>query len=149
MRGGTRRCEQHWVSLLASPTVPDDEVRSDLPASSAVLAPTSSRYQLVAHGRAIRLLVVVAMRQVGNHKERPPRRQGVPTEGDTSEDAPGRDVLGDTGEAGEEQEAAQSVAAGQGLGHLVELQGDKLDVEAHVEATLAPVLAAAGGLPVV
>ena len=74
-------------------------------------------------------------------EERPPEREGVPTEGDTAEDVPEECALEDTGETGEEPKAAWSMAASHSPGESVELQGDELDGKAHIGAALARVLA--------
>ena len=135
------------MGVVIAPSA-DDETRLELAANSVILTPTSSRYRLTARGGSIQLVVVACTQRVPHTAKRQPMWQGVPTEGDKAEDVTEGGVPVAMGEAVEEPGAVpQSVAAERGPGESVEPRGDELDVEAHVGAALARVLAAAGGPP--
>ena len=126
----------------------DGEERLSPAVGNAVLAPTSISYHLANRGGDPRLLVVVGTRKDAGTGEREPEQHGVVVEGDTAGGTSGGGAQGAAEAATEEKPgAALPEATGQDPSGLEERQGGELDVEAHVGAALARILAAAGDPP--
>ena len=107
----------------------DDEVRLELAATIAVLAPTSSSYHMATRGGAPWLLVVVGMRRDACSGEEVPEERAILTQGDTAGDVPGGNAPGGAGVPIEgEPEEQRSEATNQDRGESVGQRGDHLDV---------------------
>ena len=123
----------------------DGEVRLELAAGTAVLAPTSGRCHLTARGRCLRLVVVVGTRwfaRAGGHMT---EHHEILAKEEMAEDVRGNNAPGDTDDdAKMEPEMVRSQAAGRGPDASAELLWDEPDVEAPAGAALARIVVAAG-----
>ena len=103
----------------------DDETWLELAGNSAILTPTSNRYDVTAPGESTRVVLAACTWQVTHTAECHPVWKVVPTEGDTPEDVTGAGVPEATGEGGEEPGAVPLSVAETGPRRVSGTQGER------------------------